>query len=163
MKGMKGGRRKETEEKNNRDDVTDADSHTQPHVQESAVLITGSAGSLKAAVHLGWPLPFSHTHTHTHSPFNQLYRCQCVISAPAGPVGDAKLTIICIGSNQHEGRAAIHDINSTGLSVSRAWGNMTHREELWINSVWSDYLLKFYVELLNFNKQLINVNILVQL
>jgi len=47
-------------------------------------------------------------------------------------VGDATLTVICIGSNQHEGRRAMRDINDTGLSgaweVSAKWINMPRRK-----------------------------------
>lgn len=127
IKEMRGGSRRKQRRKNKRGVVVmliHTHTHTHPpSCSGSCCANYWVCSSLKAAAHLGWPFTFIHTHTHAQ----HTCRC-CTPSKPslqdpawyfstAGPVGDAKLTIICIGSNQHESRAAIqYDINSTGQS-----------------------------------------------
>lgn len=60
--------------------------------------------------------PHLFTHMHAGRCTPSRYRSRCVMSAPAGSAGDAMQTVICIGSNQREGSAAIRDISSVVLS-----------------------------------------------
>ena len=106
------------------DEVKTKVENIESHFGDPAVLVSVSALHWRLLLTLDEQLP-SRNQTQTHTYANHLYRTQCFISAPAGPVGDATLTIICIDSIRHESRAAIpYEINSAGLSGAEdSWCN----------------------------------------